>query len=154
MQLARRMEPRAPTPKKRLDTIRQLHDMDVWVEIVTLLIPGFNDGDDELKKLTLGGHDPVKVYNAYKAAVEHKGQPTVILARTIKGYGIGEAGEGKNITHQQKKLNEEELKAFRTRFGISIGDDEVAVHDDGVEPPHYGEWRRDEAGRGVREDRR
>jgi len=82
--------------------------------------------DEQLKRLTLGGHDPVKVYAAYKAAVEHKGQPTVILARTIKGYGIGEAGEGKNITHQQKKLNEEELRAFRTRFGIPIGDDEVA----------------------------
>jgi pyruvate dehydrogenase E1 component len=66
------------------------------------------------------------VYAAYAAAVQHTGQPTVILARTIKGYGIGEAGEGKNITHQQKKLNEDELKAFRTRFGIPIGDDEVA----------------------------
>jgi pyruvate dehydrogenase E1 component len=82
--------------------------------------------DEQLKKLTLGGHDPVKVYAAYKAAVEHTGQPTVILARTIKGYGIGEAGEGKNITHQQKKLNEDELKAFRTRFGIPIGDEEIA----------------------------
>ena len=82
--------------------------------------------DEQLKKLTLGGHDPVKVFTAYKAAVEHKGQPTVILARTIKGYGIGEAGEGKNITHQQKKMNEDELKAFRTRFGIPIGDDEVS----------------------------
>src|SRR5687767_2992066 len=82
--------------------------------------------DEQLKKLTLGGHDPIKVYAAYRAAVEHTGQPTVILARTIKGYGIGEAGEGKNITHQQKKLNEDELKAFRTRFGIPIGDDEVS----------------------------
>jgi pyruvate dehydrogenase E1 component len=82
--------------------------------------------DEQLKKLTLGGHDPIKVYAAYNAAVSHTGQPTVILARTIKGYGIGEAGEGKNITHQQKKLNEEELKAFRTRFGIPIGDEEVA----------------------------
>jgi len=82
--------------------------------------------DEQLKKLTLGGHDPVKVFTAYKAAMEHTGQPTVILARTIKGYGIGEAGEGKNITHQQKKLNEDELKAFRTRFGIPIGDDEVS----------------------------
>ncbi|HVZ23821.1 MAG TPA: pyruvate dehydrogenase (acetyl-transferring), homodimeric type [Vicinamibacterales bacterium] len=81
--------------------------------------------DDQLKKMTLGGHDPVKVYNAYKAAVEHKGSPTVILARTIKGYGLGEAGEGKNITHQQKKLNEEELRAFRTRFGIPIADSEI-----------------------------
>ncbi len=82
--------------------------------------------DEELKKLTLGGHDPMKVYAAFKAAVEHTGQPTVVLARTIKGYGIGEAGEGKNITHQQKKLNEDELRAFRTRFGIPIGDDEIA----------------------------
>jgi pyruvate dehydrogenase E1 component len=82
--------------------------------------------DDQLKKLRLGGHDPVKVYNAYKTAVEHKGQPTVILARTIKGYGLGEAGEGKNITHQQKKLNESDLRSFRTRFGIPISDDDIA----------------------------
>jgi pyruvate dehydrogenase E1 component len=82
--------------------------------------------DDQLKKLRLGGHDPLKVYNAYKAAVEHKGQPTVILARTIKGYGLGEAGEGKNITHQQKKLNESDLRSFRTRFGIPISDQEIA----------------------------
>jgi pyruvate dehydrogenase E1 component len=82
--------------------------------------------DDQLKKMSLGGHDPIKVYNAYKAAVEFKGAPTVILARTIKGYGLGEAGEGKNITHQQKKMNEEELRAFRTRFGIPVSDDDVA----------------------------
>ena len=82
--------------------------------------------DEQLKKLRLGGHDPVKVFNAYKAAVEHKGQPTVILARTIKGYGLGEAGEGKNITHQQKKMNEGDLRSFRTRFGIPISDDEIA----------------------------
>jgi len=82
--------------------------------------------DDQLKKMTLGGHDPIKVYNAYKAAVEHKGAPTVVLARTIKGYGLGEAGEGKNITHQQKKMNEEELRAFRTRFGIPISDADIA----------------------------
>jgi pyruvate dehydrogenase E1 component len=82
--------------------------------------------DDQLKKMTLGGHDPVKVYNAYKAAMDHKGAPTVILARTIKGYGLGEAGEGKNITHQQKKMNEEELRAFRTRFGIPIADTDIA----------------------------
>src|SRR5262245_58605230 len=81
--------------------------------------------DDQLKKMTLGGHDPIKVYNAYKAAVEHKGSPTVVLARTIKGYGLGEAGEGKNITHQQKKLNEDELRAFRTRFGVPIADSEI-----------------------------
>ena len=63
--------------------------------------------DDELKTMRVGGHDPLKVYNAYRAAVTHKGMPTVILARTIKGYGLGEAGEGKNITHQQKKMNED-----------------------------------------------
>ncbi len=82
--------------------------------------------DEQLKKMRLGGHDPVKVYNAFKAAVEHKGQPTVVLARTIKGYGLGEAGEGKNITHQQKKLNEADLKTFRTRFGIPISDEAIA----------------------------
>ena len=82
--------------------------------------------DDQLKRMRLGGHDPVKVYNAFKAAVEHTGQPTVVLARTIKGYGLGEAGEGKNITHQQKKMNEGDLRSFRTRFGIPISDDEIA----------------------------
>jgi pyruvate dehydrogenase E1 component len=82
--------------------------------------------DEQLKKLRLGGHDPLKVYNAYRAAVEHKGQPTVILARTIKGYGLGEAGEGKNITHQQKKMNESDLRSFRTRFGIPISDEDIA----------------------------
>ena len=82
--------------------------------------------DDQLKKLRLGGHDPVKVYNGYKAAVEHKGQPTVVLVRTIKGYGLGEAGEGKNVTHQQKKLNEADLRTFRARFGIPISDEDIA----------------------------
>ena len=76
--------------------------------------------DEQIRKLRLGGHDPRKVYAAYKAAVEHRGSPTVILARTIKGYGLGEAGEGRNITHQQKKLNEDELREFRSRFGIPI----------------------------------
>lgn len=85
-----------------------------------------NFTDEQLQKMKRGGHDPEKVYAAYKAAVEHKGSPTVILAKTIKGYGLGESGEGKNITHQQKKLNEEELKEFRTRFGIPISDDDVA----------------------------
>jgi pyruvate dehydrogenase E1 component len=82
--------------------------------------------DEQLEKLRLGGHDPEKIYAAYKAAVEHKGSPTVILARTIKGYGLGEAGEGKNVTHQQKKLNLDELREFRTRFGIPISDEEIA----------------------------
>jgi pyruvate dehydrogenase E1 component len=78
--------------------------------------------DEQLNRLRLGGHDPKKVYAAYKAAVEHTGSPSVILARTIKGYGLGEAGEGKNITHQQKKLNEDELREFRARFGIPVSD--------------------------------
>ena len=85
-----------------------------------------NLSDDQLHKMKRGGHDPEKVYAAFKMAVEHKGQPTVILAKTIKGYGLGESGEGKNISHQQKKLNEDELKEFRTRFGIPISDDDVA----------------------------
>ena len=83
--------------------------------------------DDDLIKLKLGGHDPLKVYNAYLSAVNHTGSPTVILARTIKGYGMGEAGEGRNITHQQKKLNEKELLYFRDRFDIRLSDDD-AIH--------------------------
>ncbi len=81
--------------------------------------------DEQLSRIRLGGHDPLKVHAAYKAAVEHGGSPTVILAKTIKGYGLGEAGEGKNITHQQKKLNDEELRVFRSRFGIPIPDEEL-----------------------------
>jgi pyruvate dehydrogenase E1 component len=88
------------------------------------LVAGYSD--EQLRKLNRGGHDPDKVYAAFKAAVEHKGSPTVILAHTIKGYGLGEAGEGRNITHQQKKLNEDELAEFRTRFGIPISDEDVA----------------------------
>ncbi len=83
--------------------------------------------DEQLSRMRRGGHEPEKVYAAYKAAVEHKGQPTVILAKTIKGYGLGEAGEGRNITHQQKKLNDEELRHFRTRFGIPISDEAIAA---------------------------
>ncbi|MCK6553830.1 pyruvate dehydrogenase (acetyl-transferring), homodimeric type [Candidatus Binatia bacterium] len=78
--------------------------------------------DAKLRKLRRGGHDPEKVFAAYKAACEHRGSPTVILAKTIKGYGLGEAGEGRNVTHQQKKLNEKELRHFRDRLGIPIGD--------------------------------
>ncbi len=81
--------------------------------------------DEELRRLRLGGHDPRKVYAAYKAAVDHRGTPTVILARTIKGYGLGEAGEGKNVTHQQKKLNEDELREFRSRFEIPLTDEQI-----------------------------
>ena len=90
--------------------------------------------DNDLMKLRRGGHDPRKVYNAYKAAVETKDRPAVILAHTIKGYGLGEAGEGRNITHQQKKLNEQELEHFRSRFEIPIPD-EAARHADFYRPP-------------------
>ncbi len=82
--------------------------------------------DDKLTRMLRGGHDPLKVFAAYKAALEFKGKPTVILAKTIKGYGLGEAGEGRNITHQQKKLNEKELRVFRDRFKVPINDDEIA----------------------------
>ena len=82
--------------------------------------------DERIRKLNRGGHDPVKVYTAFKEAVEHKGQPTIILAKTVKGYGLGESGEGRNITHQQKKLNEDELREFRTRFSIPVSDRNVA----------------------------
>ncbi|WP_409994439.1 pyruvate dehydrogenase (acetyl-transferring), homodimeric type [Bremerella cremea] len=90
-----------------------------------------NYSDEKLQKLTRGGHDPEKVYAAYKAATECKGKPTVVIAKTIKGYGLGEAGEGRNVTHNQKKLNEEELREFRTRFSIPISDEEV------VKAPFY-----------------
>jgi pyruvate dehydrogenase E1 component len=82
--------------------------------------------DEQIWHLGLGGHDPTKIYAAYRAAVESKSAPSVILARTVKGYGLGESGEGRNITHQQKKLNEEELRLFRGRFGIPISDEQIA----------------------------
>jgi pyruvate dehydrogenase E1 component len=85
------------------------------------LVSHLSDGD--LLRLRRGGHDPRKVYNAYKAAAETQGRPSVILAQTIKGYGLGEAGEGRNITHQQKKLNEAEIAQFRSRFEIPIPDE-------------------------------
>jgi pyruvate dehydrogenase E1 component len=85
-----------------------------------------NLSDEDIWRLNRGGHDPHKVYAAYAAAVKHKGQPTVILAKTVKGYGMGEAGEGQNITHQQKKMGEEALKKFRDRFNIPISDDRIA----------------------------
>ncbi|MGQ0657065.1 MAG: pyruvate dehydrogenase (acetyl-transferring), homodimeric type [Chromatiales bacterium] len=85
-----------------------------------------NMSDEDIWRLNRGGHDPHKVYAAYAAAVKHVGQPTVILAKTVKGYGMGEAGEGQNITHQQKKMGEEALKAFRDRFNIPIPDDQIA----------------------------
>ncbi|OHW38397.1 pyruvate dehydrogenase (acetyl-transferring), homodimeric type [Pseudomonas sp. 06C 126] len=82
--------------------------------------------DDEIWKLSRGGHDPDKVYNAYAAAVRHTGQPTVILAKTVKGFGMGEAGEGQNINHQLKKMGAEAVKAFRDRFGLEVADDQLA----------------------------
>ena len=90
------------------------------LELVTHL------SDEQISKLLRGGHDVRKMYAAYKAATEHKGQPTVVLAKTVKGYGLGEAGEGKNISHQQKKMNEKELREFRKRFNIPISDDVIA----------------------------
>ncbi|MFT5259352.1 MAG: pyruvate dehydrogenase E1 component [Saprospiraceae bacterium] len=85
-----------------------------------------NMSDRDIWRLNRGGHDPHKIYAAYHAAMEHTGQPTVILAKTVKGYGMGEAGEGQNITHQQKKLGEDDLLEFRDRFHIPLSDEEVA----------------------------
>jgi pyruvate dehydrogenase E1 component len=83
--------------------------------------------DEDIWRLNRGGHDPIKVYAAYQAAVQHKGQPTVILAKTVKGYGMGRSGEGMNITHSQKKMGEESLKEFRDRFNIPISDDVIGA---------------------------
>jgi pyruvate dehydrogenase E1 component len=81
--------------------------------------------DDDIWRLNRGGHDPHKVYAAYAAAVAHTGQPTVILAKTIKGYGMGEAGEAQNITHQQKKMGTTSVKAFRDRFKLPVKDEDL-----------------------------
>jgi len=81
--------------------------------------------DEKLAKMRLGGHDPMKIYAAYNEAMNFKEKPTVILARTIKGYGLGEAGEGRNITHNQKKLNQNELLSFRDRFNVPLSDEEA-----------------------------
>lgn len=85
-----------------------------------------NMTDDDIWRLNRGGHDPHKVYAAYAAAIKHTGQPTVILAKTVKGYGMGEAGEGQNISHQQKKMGEKALKQFRDRFNIPVSDEDIA----------------------------
>jgi pyruvate dehydrogenase E1 component len=87
--------------------------------------------DEDIWRLNRGGHDPHKVYAAYAAAVAHKGQPTVILAKTVKGYGMGESGEGQNTTHQQKKMADASLIAFRDRFRIPLTDEEV------IQAPFY-----------------
>jgi pyruvate dehydrogenase E1 component len=88
------------------------------------LIAGMSD--DDIDRLRRGGHDPVKVYAAYRAALQHTGQPTVILAQTKKGYGMGLWGQGKMGTHQQKKLDDEALRAFRDRFAVPLSDEDVA----------------------------
>jgi pyruvate dehydrogenase E1 component len=84
-----------------------------------------NMSDEQIFLLKRGGHDSRKVWNAYAAAVAHRGRPTVILAKTVKGYGMGSAGEAQNITHQQKKLDDEALRAFRDRFNIPVSDEEI-----------------------------
>ncbi len=116
--------------------------------------------DEELGNLRLGGHDPAKVYAAYHEAINHKEEPTVILAQTIKGYGLGESGEGRNITHQQKKLNEQELLSFRTKFNIPINDEDCITAPfykpfDDSEEIKYLKDRRNELGGSLpfREDR-
>lgn len=97
-----------------------------WGKYPELLKMVENYSDDQLEKMSYGGHDAEKIYAAYKVATESIDKPTVILVRTIKGYGMGlSAGEGKNITHQQKKLNDEEVKSFRTRFGVPLSDAEA-----------------------------
>jgi pyruvate dehydrogenase E1 component len=93
------------TPELR-DLVSELSDEDIW-------------------RLNRGGHDPFKVYAAYDAAMRHEGQPTVILAKTIKGYGMGEAGEAQNITHQQKKMDVDAVRRFRDRFGLPVPDDQL-----------------------------
>jgi pyruvate dehydrogenase E1 component len=85
-----------------------------------------NMSDEEIWRLNRGGHDPRKVYAAYAAAMTHKGQPTVILAKTVKGFGLGKGGEGQMVAHQQKKLSEEDLRAFRDRFNIPVSDEDIA----------------------------
>jgi len=85
--------------------------------------------DDDIWRLQRGGHDPQKVYAAYHRAVNHKGQPTVMLIKTVKGFGMGKAGEGKNIAHQAKKLTDEDIKTFRDRFNIPVTDEQLANGD-------------------------
>jgi pyruvate dehydrogenase E1 component len=85
-----------------------------------------NMSDEEIWRLNRGGHDALKVYAAFEAANKHKGQPTVILAKTIKGYGMGASGEGQNIAHQQKKLSEQDLMSFRDRFSIPVSDEDIS----------------------------
>jgi pyruvate dehydrogenase E1 component len=110
-----------------------------------------NMSDEDIWRLNRGGHDPHKVYAAYAEAVKHTGQPTVILAKTVKGYGMGVAGEGQNISHQQKKMGEDALLAFRDRFNIPVSDEQVAeaaLYKPADDSPElkYMHQRRDELG--------
>ncbi|HAD31159.1 MULTISPECIES: pyruvate dehydrogenase (acetyl-transferring), homodimeric type [unclassified Methylophaga] len=108
--------------------------------------------DEDIWHLSRGGHDPRKIYAAYKQAVDHVGQPTVILAKTVKGYGLGQAGEGQNTTHQQKKMELEHMKRFRDRFNIPIPDDEIEeipyikLDDDSAEKKYLLERRKELGG--------
>ncbi|WP_017127831.1 pyruvate dehydrogenase (acetyl-transferring), homodimeric type, partial [Pseudomonas gingeri] len=108
--------------------------------------------DDDIWKLSRGGHDPDKVYNAYAAAMRHSGQPTVILAKTVKGFGMGEAGEGQNINHQLKKMDLDAVKAFRDRFGLEVSDEQLAKEIPYLKPTadspeaHYFAARRQQLG--------
>ncbi|HKI57636.1 MAG TPA: pyruvate dehydrogenase (acetyl-transferring), homodimeric type [Trueperaceae bacterium] len=108
--------------------------------------------DDDIAQLNRGGHDPVKVYAAFQRAAEHKGSPTAILFRTVKGYGMGEAGEAQNVTHQQKKLDVDQMKAFRDRFDLPVSDDEITTYpffrpeDDSPEMRYLLERRRELGG--------
>ncbi|WPL17930.1 Pyruvate dehydrogenase E1 component [Thiorhodovibrio winogradskyi] len=97
--------------------------------------------DDDIWRLNRGGHDPVKIFTAYREAMRTEGQPTVILAKTVKGYGMGVAGEGMNITHSQKKMGETHLKAFRDRFNIPISDDQIGAAPFYKPPPDSPEIR-------------
>ena len=114
------------------------------------LIEGWSDAD--IGQLNRGGHDPAKVYAAYHRALQHTGSPTVILARTVKGYGLGESGEAKNVAHQQKKLDLDAMRAFRDRFEVPISDDELAEYpffrppDDSPEQRYLRERREERGG--------
>jgi pyruvate dehydrogenase E1 component len=99
------------------------HFFNKYPELTELIA---NMSDEDIDRLHRGGHDPVKIYAAYRAALEHKGQPTVILAQTKKGYGMGHWGQGKMGTHQQKKLDDDALREFRDRFAVPLSDDDVA----------------------------
>jgi len=106
-----------------------------------------NMSDEEIWRLNRGGHDPRKVYAAYAAAMSHKGQPTVILAKTVKGFGLGKGGEGQMVAHQQKKLSTDDLRAFRDRFNIPVSDEDLASlpfrkPDAGAEEARYLHQRR------------